>query len=416
MDARLLAAVEAFDAETAGDLVEDGADPDRPLPDGSTPLSRAVASGSPGLVSALLGAEPRLRLPPAERERLLALARRWYEAGAEAGLRRLTGATGAAETVRVEDPEFLFVEEIALDGRTVRGGHGAILTMLERRFVLPTPPGELVARAARTDPYHADWGESSWTLGERRGDPAWRALLTHRHHPSPRHRLFLADHLRCEGVTTAHTEARQREADRLLAAWAAEETEPEVLAMVLQALATADDGRPEGLVAHARHPDRRVREAAAGCLLMWRRPHPPAALAALAALARDDDAGVRAAAATAIGAVGVHADETRRLLLALADDPDPSARAEATRALACSGDAHPLVTDALWNLLSEEDQDLRLDGAFGLARLDDPRAPEAYDRVGRLEEKFHEDLRAGFLLRRAWAASSAGDGPGAVPR
>ncbi|MGW0932630.1 HEAT repeat domain-containing protein [Streptomyces sp. NPDC002644] len=413
MDARLLAAVEAFDAETAGDLVAGGADPDRPLPDGSTPLSRAVASGSPGLVSALLGAEPRLRLPSAARERLLALARRWYEAGAEAELRRLTGATGPAEVVRVEDPEFLFVEEIALGGRVVRGGHGAILTTLEWRFRLNIPPGELVARAVRTDPYHADWGEASWTLGERRGEPTWRAVLAHRHHPSPRHRLFLADHLRCQGLTTSHTEARQREADRLLAAWAAEETDAEVLAMVLEALATADDGEAAKTVTHAGHPDRRVREAVAGCLLLWQRPHPPAALTAVAALARDDDAGVRAATATAIGHAGVHADETRRLLLTLIGDPDPGVRAEATRALAGSGDDHPLVTDALWNLLSEEDQGLRLDGAFGLARLDDPRAREAHDRVGRLEPRFHHDVRADFLVhhRRRNAA-----GPGAVPR
>ncbi|MEV1079700.1 hypothetical protein AB0I98_15860 [Streptomyces sp. NPDC050211] len=57
-------------------LVEAGADPDRALPDGTTPLERAVAGGSQAVFSAVLGTEPRLRLPENARERLLALARR----------------------------------------------------------------------------------------------------------------------------------------------------------------------------------------------------------------------------------------------------------------------------------------------------------------------------------------------------
>ncbi|MYS06471.1 ankyrin repeat domain-containing protein, partial [Streptomyces sp. SID6041] len=75
----LCLAVASRDAEVASALVEGGADPDRPLPDGSTPLVRAVDGGSRAVAAAVLGREPRLRLPEAERERLLALARRWYE-------------------------------------------------------------------------------------------------------------------------------------------------------------------------------------------------------------------------------------------------------------------------------------------------------------------------------------------------
>ncbi len=43
----LCTAVAAYDAPVAQALVEGGADPDRPLPDGTTPLLRAVDLGSP---------------------------------------------------------------------------------------------------------------------------------------------------------------------------------------------------------------------------------------------------------------------------------------------------------------------------------------------------------------------------------
>ncbi|MEU1158726.1 ankyrin repeat domain-containing protein, partial [Streptomyces sp. NPDC005918] len=57
------------DRAVAEALVEAGADPDRPLPDGTTPLWRAIDGGSPAVVAAVLGKEPRLRLPAPARER-----------------------------------------------------------------------------------------------------------------------------------------------------------------------------------------------------------------------------------------------------------------------------------------------------------------------------------------------------------
>src|SRR5690242_4904637 len=78
----LCLAVTAYDGPVAEALVEGGADPDRVLPDGTTPLWRAIDGGSPAVFSAVLGKEPRLRLPEPARERLLALARNWYETGA----------------------------------------------------------------------------------------------------------------------------------------------------------------------------------------------------------------------------------------------------------------------------------------------------------------------------------------------
>ncbi|MDJ0385684.1 hypothetical protein [Streptomyces sp. G-G2] len=142
----LCALVAAYEHERAGELVAAGADPDRVLPDGTTPLLRAVEGGSPGVVTALLGADRRARLPEAERARLLAAARRWYEAGAGAELRWLTGAEGAAER-RVVEEDYADVEEVVLGGRTVRAGHGVVLTGLEREFAVPTPVGELMDRA-----------------------------------------------------------------------------------------------------------------------------------------------------------------------------------------------------------------------------------------------------------------------------
>jgi hypothetical protein len=399
VESSLLTAVEAFDVDAAEALVEGGADPDRPLPDGSTPLSRAVASGSPAMVRVLLGDGARLRLPAAERERLLALARHWYETGAEAEVRRLTGTGEAARIVRVEDSRFGATDRITLGGVTVRGAHGAILTMLEWDFRILTPPAELIDRAARTDPDHVDWWESLWTLGERRSEQTWQAVIAHRHHPSPGHRLFVADHLRCLGITTALGAERRREADRLLASWVAEESEPEVLATVLEAQAEGDDPELPSALPHTSHADPRVRRAAASCVIKWAGAPAPEALAAVVALAQDSDAGVRAETATAAGYAGRLTPGARRVLLALREDPDGAVRTAAARALRLSRDSHPSVVEALWQLLDEEEQDLRLEGAFGLSLLDDPRTPEAYDRVGPLGPDFLEDERSDGLWR-----------------
>ncbi|WP_432196469.1 ankyrin repeat domain-containing protein [Streptomyces sp. bgisy027] len=97
----LCLAVAAYDEPVAEALVEGGSDPDLPLPDGTTPLWRAVEGGSAAVCSAVLGKEPRLRLPEPECERLLSCARSWYERGAAEELRRRTGTTGPATTIRV---------------------------------------------------------------------------------------------------------------------------------------------------------------------------------------------------------------------------------------------------------------------------------------------------------------------------
>ncbi|WP_351223811.1 hypothetical protein [Streptomyces sp. NPDC002133] len=70
-------AVAAYVDPVAEPLMAGGADPDRPLPDGTTPLLRAVDPGSPALFTTVLGTEPRLRLREPARERLLDPARSW---------------------------------------------------------------------------------------------------------------------------------------------------------------------------------------------------------------------------------------------------------------------------------------------------------------------------------------------------
>ncbi|MFG3120497.1 ankyrin repeat domain-containing protein [Streptomyces sp. NPDC048201] len=112
----LCVAVAAYDARVVEELAAGGADPDRVLPDGTTPLWRAVDGGSPEVFSAVLGPEPRLRLPHAERERLLTLARCRYETGAAEELRRRTSAPGPAEMVRVRDGEYDRVDQVSLGG------------------------------------------------------------------------------------------------------------------------------------------------------------------------------------------------------------------------------------------------------------------------------------------------------------
>ncbi|MFC9492451.1 ankyrin repeat domain-containing protein, partial [Streptomyces hydrogenans] len=115
----LCLAIAAYDAAVAEALVEGGADPDRTLPDGTTPLTRAVAGGSPAMAAAVLGHDPR-RLPDAERARLLALAREWYERCARDELRDRADASRPADArgSRVMDGEYTHVWQVTLDAPT----------------------------------------------------------------------------------------------------------------------------------------------------------------------------------------------------------------------------------------------------------------------------------------------------------
>ncbi|MYT23923.1 ankyrin repeat domain-containing protein, partial [Streptomyces sp. SID7760] len=292
----LCAAVDAFAYEVAEALVAGGADPDRVLPDGTTPLLRAVEGGSPATVRALRGEV--LRLSAAERERLLAAARHWYGAGAEEELRRRTGATGPARWSSAEE-EWCDVGQVSLGGVTARAGHGAVLTELEWAFRMLTPVAELVERAVRyPDVCHVDWSASSLVLSRRRSTQTWSAVAALRHHPSPDHRRFVVDCLKTrDWMAGLDGDSSQPEAAELFRAWAREERDAGVLAALLDAV--SDDGPDEPLgLRHAGHPDPRVRREVP---YLFDAPLTPEATAALFALARDPDPEVRAAAGGRLG-------------------------------------------------------------------------------------------------------------------
>ncbi|MEU9003540.1 hypothetical protein AB0D15_16565, partial [Streptomyces sp. NPDC048551] len=116
--------------------------------------------------------------------------------GPEAEPRRLTGARGPARAEVVQDGECGRVEEITLGGRTVRGGHGAVLTGLEWGMRILAPVGELVARAVKhPDEEHVDRSEPLWVLLRRQSAQTWSEVAAFHRHPSPAHRAFAAEFL-----------------------------------------------------------------------------------------------------------------------------------------------------------------------------------------------------------------------------
>ncbi|MEV4561960.1 hypothetical protein AB0K51_33960 [Kitasatospora sp. NPDC049285] len=265
----LCTAVADFDHLTAEVLVDGGADPDRELPDGSTPLLLAVGTGSPRLVSAVLGRDPRLRLPEASRRELLGLARYWHETGVVEELRRRTGAPESAAKRRIDEPDGDTADEFSLGGYTVRDGHGAILTHLEWAFGVFPPIDEVMARAVP----HAQDGDSNWFaatyyLGQRRGPRIWSELTALRQHPDPLCRHFLARVIwhRNLFVPVNRPPDLAQDVD-FLASWAQEEPDGQVLAAILDVY--TGHGQPEQEAIGLRyisHPDPRVRSAAVYCV------------------------------------------------------------------------------------------------------------------------------------------------------
>ncbi|NUK56180.1 HEAT repeat domain-containing protein [Streptomyces lunaelactis] len=408
----LCAAVTAYDEVVAEVLVEGGADQDQLLPDGMTPLLRAVDLGSPAMVTAVLGIEPQLRLPQAARERLLALARKWYEMGATEELRRRTGASGPAETFLVQDDEYNHVDQVSLGGLTVRAGHGAILTLLEWAFRILAPVDELMARAVRyPDEDHVDWSASCFVLSQRRSKETWSAVVAFRHHPAPAHRRFVTCFLRTRAISeSAGLHSYTNEESQLLAAWAVQETDSEVLAKVLDVYNGDEHPGQEAVgLRHAEHPDPRVRREVPYCFHTYGTSPTPAATASLLTLARDPDSAVRSAVCTVLGTARDLSPEITQALLVLIRDLDTAVRASAAAALSAPRDRTPAVTDAFAALLDEDDQQLRLEGAYGLARRDDPRTEEAYERVGPLGPGFEHDHRPGGLWH--WRRRNRPDQP-----
>ncbi|AWZ07575.1 MULTISPECIES: HEAT repeat domain-containing protein [unclassified Streptomyces] len=344
--------------------------------------------------------DPAERLPEAERARLLDAARHWYGAGAEAELRRRTGAAGPAETATVED-EWCQVEEITLGGLTVRAGHGAVLTTLEALFGVPVPLEELVARAVRHTESHVDWSAAGRRLEARLAEGSREVVTALRHHPSPVHRRFAADWLvTVQWRLKAEEYPYDAEDRELLAAWADVEPDPEVLAAVLWAITEHDVGHPRlesiGL-RYAVHPDPRVRMRSVYCMGWSDGPFTAAERGALELLAADPDDEVRFCAVLSLLAAGQDVDALHGVVRDLVRDPHSPMRLAAADSMAESADRTADATDLLLSLLDAGEQLTRLVGAYGLALRDHPGTPEAYARAEELGPFFTPDHRVNAL-------------------
>ncbi|MFD9458028.1 HEAT repeat domain-containing protein [Streptomyces sp. NPDC059985] len=407
----LCAAVSAYAVETVRALVEGGARPDRVLADGTSPLLRAVEGGSPALWDAFLSADVRERLSEGERVRLLGAARRWYEAGAGAELRRLTGAEGPARVEVVAEGEFARVEEITLGGRTVRGGHGAVLTRMEWEFRILAPVEELMGRATKHGheggcEEHVDRAAVRRVLGQRESAETWLRVVEYRRHRSPAYRAFVAEFVslgRFMSGSAAHAGWYEKKLLALLPGWADAESDGGVLALVLGLFHDEDHPRAaEFGLRYAGHPDVRVRRRVPQ--LLDGSPDPEAG-GAVRDLGRDPDSEVRRRVAEALDG---GREEDREVMLALLRDEDSEVRAWAVNATGFWADRSPEIGEALWEQLDDGDQEARLDVAFALARRNDPRTREAYARVGPLGPELVGDHRADGLWR--WESRNGAGG------
>ncbi|MEU5630990.1 ankyrin repeat domain-containing protein [Streptomyces rishiriensis] len=387
----LCAAVAAYDEKVAEALVEAGADPLRPLPDGGTPLLRAVDGGSTTMTSALL--PETVRLTPEQRAELLDRARLWTGADLEAELRRRTGASGPAGRERVEDPGgFCHYEQITLGGLTVRDGHGGVLILLEECFGTGAPFDEVLARAlVRPDRDHAVWTEAVVRLSWRRHEPTWAAAAGLRDHPDRPHRLFAADLLRLMAASDPLDGSRASAGQdfALFFPWASTEEDPEVLALVLDAVADEGEEHAEEIGAlglrYATHPDPRVRCVVPSMLSGW-------------------DGGGRAGGGVQARSAPLDA------LYALARDPHRAVRERTAYQLTHARGEAPGIGDVLAGLLDDELRETRVHAALGLALRGDPRCVEAARRLRPLDPDGWPD---GDLVRAMWRYEEATAGTAA---
>ncbi|WP_050515558.1 ankyrin repeat domain-containing protein [Streptomyces rimosus] len=335
----LCLAVDAFDLPVVEVLLP-SARLDRVGDDGRTPLLRAIDRGAYDITEALIWRGARLSPRDTDGRDALALARYWHETGAEAELRRRTGAPGpvARRTVR-RGPDM--AEELSLGGLTVRTGHSAILTSLEPRYGITPAFATLMSRAvAEPDVEHDVWWAASSAL-QRRDDPAVRdAAAALRERTDPLERCFGASVLRMAIVLD---ESDDEHFDRpfvdVLLPWVTSEKDPRVMRELTAGLADACDDRADGpLLALTRHSDAVVRRRAVSGLFRAVSQGTPEALAAAAARTRDMDAQVRAGACWVLRWAHVDAGVASDTLAACLDDEDEAVRVAAAAGLALRDD------------------------------------------------------------------------------
>ncbi|MEV0193127.1 HEAT repeat domain-containing protein [Kitasatospora purpeofusca] len=403
----LCTAVAGFDGSTADTLVDGGANQDRELPDGSTPLLRAVDTGSYMLVNAMLGEAPRLRIAEVRRQQLLDLARHWFEVGVVEELRHRTGDTGPGVTRQIDvPPAGDTLDEVTLGGLTVRAGHGAILTQLEWHFGIMPPAAEVMARAIpHAENEDDNWFAAAHYLGQRQGPRIWSELTALRQDPDPVHRRFLASVLRQRNFLASVDRTTDNAGDvDFLASWAKEEPDGQVLAAILDVYSGWKHPEEVAIgLRYADHPDPRVRSEAVFCMSRERTARSEAATSALLGIVADPEAEVRASVAQVFNPRFTPdnqlAPEIRDALLVLLRDDDIGVRRHAAQSLSVCDDRMPPTMDALVALLDEDDKELRMEAAFALACRDDPRTEWAYERVGPLDGFSEHDHRLFGLFR-----------------
>ncbi|MCF3136107.1 HEAT repeat domain-containing protein [Streptomyces olivochromogenes] len=306
-------------------------------------LREAVDSGSPALVEAVLQDEVLWYQRRSELLEMRDLARHWHTTGAEAELRRRTGAEGAVARTRVQDGEFHYVDELSLGGLTVRDGHAAILTYLEPKLCIRTSFEELMERAlAHPDQEHAVWAQSTILLAHRRDQETWKAAVALRGHADPIHRLFGAEVARLTHLFDGSEEDPfAGPALELFVDWSSQENDVGVLTQVLAGVSEHGDPRADAaLLPYAGHPDVRIRRAVASGFNRW--------VPAFSAAARE-------------------------ALLAHMTDPDSMVRELACRTVADAKDRDPALADAMAALLGDAEPEVRGAAVYGLARHDDER-------------------------------------------
>ncbi|RPE43258.1 HEAT repeat protein [Streptomyces sp. Ag109_O5-1] len=381
----LCVAVAAYDEDVVDALIDAGADSLAVLPDGSTPVRRAVDGGSIEMVSALTR-DP-VRFPEGVRHELLELARRWAGAGVAAELRRRSGDRGPVARVVVGDRDGDEVyEQFSVGGLTARDGHDGILTALEASFGVRAPFEEVLTRAlVRRNRDHAVWFQAAHTLSRRLDEETWAAAVALGRSEDRLRRLFAAELLLFLGLgscISSYAPFEERGTEVLLP-WAREERDPEVLRAVLNALTENWSPEIEELGrSYLTHPDAGVR-----CML----PH-TLELGESRLVVRP---------------------ESLKTVFALARDPEPRVRSAACTWLAEYPGHDPGIADALARLVHEEDQVTRIYAVFGLAHQDDPRCVDAERHIGPVDPETWSDtwmLCAVDRYRQRVAKQAAGSG------
>ncbi|QES53966.1 hypothetical protein DEJ51_06640 [Streptomyces venezuelae] len=355
-----------------------GARLDRVGPDGRTPLLRAVDAGAYAVAVLLQSASVPLWPKGPDGRTALELARHWHETGAENELRRRTGATesaesseppdppepsGPAEISRVMDDEYSFTRLLRLPGTDahVRTGHTAILCRLEAVHGIRTPFAELLARAEAEGDLRGVTRDAAVSVLYGRADPeTWEAAAALRTHPRPSVRHFGAEVVRCISLFDECEEGGgcidgagcvAEPAAGLFLAWAADEPDPDVLAVLLTALADCPAlpraTLAEALLPHARHPSAVVRRSVANAFV-----------------ACADEEGVLPQ------------------ILGYLQDGDAEVRRSSCFAVARQRDRSREVRDCLIPLLADPSIELQIQAVRALVLLDDPRGEEALDWLG----------------------------------